>query len=73
MFGKAARDVLVQNARDDRLVRHAFFKRFDLNVTQVAGRQANVDAPILDARRACSRLELDKLSFVATDFSVPLS
>jgi hypothetical protein len=37
-FHQTASDVLVQHTGDERLVRNAFLKRLNLNVTQVAGR-----------------------------------
>ena len=56
-LGQPAGHVFVKHARDERLVRHALLQGFDLNVAQVAGRQTDVDPPVLGGRSACCRLE----------------
>jgi hypothetical protein len=48
----------VQDARNERLVWHAFLERFDLNIAEVARRQADVDAAIFDGGSARCRLDL---------------
>jgi len=62
-FGETARDVLVQNAGDKRLVRHTFFKRLNLNVAQIAGGQANVAPAIFNGCGTRGSLELRKFAF----------
>ena len=56
-LGQAARNVLVKNAGDECLIRHTFFKRLNLNVTQIARGQAYVDPAILYSRSARGCLE----------------
>jgi hypothetical protein len=48
LLGQPARDVLVEHAGDERLVGYAFLQRLGLNIVQIARRQADVDAAILD-------------------------
>jgi hypothetical protein len=62
----------VQHARDQRLIRHTLFERPDLNVTQVARGQADVDPAILDGRGARRRLELGKFGLAGNGFELPL-
>lgn len=62
-LGQTARNVLVENAGDKGLVRHAFFKRLDLNVTQIAGGQADVDPAILNGCGTRGCFEFGKLAF----------
>jgi hypothetical protein len=57
-FGQTARDVLVKNTGDERLVRYTFFKRLNLNVTQIPRGQADVDSAIFNGGGTRSRLEL---------------
>lgn len=50
------------DAGDQRLLRHAFFERPDLNVLQVASRQADVDPTVLDRRCAGGGLQTIEFS-----------
>lgn len=56
-LGEAPGDDLVQHSGNQRLIRHAFFECLDLDVAQIAGRQADIDAPILDGRGPRGRFD----------------
>lgn len=74
LLGQTTRNVLVQYARDQRLVWHTLFKCLDLNIAQVARGQSSIDPTILDAGCARSSLESRKLGFRGgTDSSWPFS
>ena len=67
---QAARDVLVQHACNERLIRNAFFQCFDLNVGEVARRQPDVDPAILEGGGPGCRLELGQLALAGDGFQL---
>jgi hypothetical protein len=72
LLGQTTRNVLVQYARDQRLVWHPFFECLDLNIAQVARGQSNIDPTILDAGCARGGLESRKLGFRGDRFELAL-
>jgi len=56
-FLQAPRHVLVQHAGDQGLVGNTLFERFDLNVVQVAGRQADIHPLVFESRSAGRRAD----------------
>src|SRR4051812_31492545 len=63
---EAASRVLVQQARDQRLIRQAFRQRPLLDRLQVLARQANVQASVLLERRLCIAREARSFALTAT-------
>ena len=60
----------MRHAGDERLVRDAFLKRLDLDVSQIAGRKADIYSPILYARRPCRLFEPGKLRLGCNRFEL---
>jgi hypothetical protein len=57
----------VRHAGDERLVRDAFLKRLDLDVSQIAGRKADIYLPILYAVARAASFSRASSALVATD------
>jgi hypothetical protein len=63
-FSQPAGYVLVENARNERLIGHALLKCLDLNILKVARGKPDVHT---------AARNFDSSAFVATDFSEPFS